>query len=184
MIVGIGGKLLVSDGLTAISSEKHAPRGLTTVVRLLLVFPPLSQAEEEETQEPERRTRLLLFEHERQLDDPGPVQVPQVPSQVLQALALVSQYSFLEHDGMQRPLLRTGRLGGQVLHWLKEEPEQVAQSGWQERQEPVEGLANVFLGQEEAATHWPLEESWLEDEQVRQKLAAPAQVLQLESHAK
>jgi hypothetical protein len=66
---------------------------------------------------------------------------------------------------------------------LKEEPEHVAQSGWQVRQEPVEGLANVFWGQEEAATHWPLEESWLEDEHVRQKVEEPEQVLQLESQA-
>jgi hypothetical protein len=79
---GRGGKLLVEDGLRVISSEKHAPRGLITLVRLLLVFPPILHAEEEATQDPDRRTRSLLFEHERQLDEPEPEQLPQVLSQV------------------------------------------------------------------------------------------------------
>ena len=66
-------------------------------------------------------------------------------------------------------------------HWLKEEPVQDAQSGWQVRQErPPEG-EKVPEGQVE--THWPLEASWEEDEQVRQKLDAPIHVPQEESHA-
>ena len=63
---------------------------------------------------------------------------------------------------------------------MKEEPEQDAQSGWQVRQErPPEG-EKVPEGQVE--THCPLEASWEEDEQVRQKLDAPIHVPQEESH--
>ena len=35
-------------------------------------------------------------------------------------------------------MLRTGRSDGQLEHWLKEVPEQVAQSGWQVRHAPEE----------------------------------------------
>src|ERR1700761_472142 len=59
-----------------------------------------------------------------------------------------------------------------------EAPVQVAQSGWQERQEPE--AEKVFAGQ--VATHSPAEASWLE-EQVKQNVVEPAQVLQEESQA-
>jgi len=71
-----------------------------------------------------------------------------------------------------------------VEHWLKEEPVQDAQSGWQVRQEwllEFEDEEKVLEGQIE--THWPLEANWEEDEQVRQKLDAPMHVPQDESHA-
>jgi hypothetical protein len=117
------------------------------------------QAWDEATQDPERRTRLLALVHERQLDDPGPEQLPHVLSHVWHELELESKYSFFEHVGIQRPLLSTGLVGGHVVHWLNEEPEQVLQSGWQERQDEVDGLANVFSGQDEAGTHCPLDAS-------------------------
>ena len=80
--------------------------------------------------------------------------------------------------GRHLPLFNTGRLGGQLEHWLKEEPEQLAQSGWQVRQEPDE--LNVVEGHE--VTHFPLNASWLPPH-VKQKSAAPVQVPQVESHA-
>lgn len=154
--VGIGGSVLVSEGLgTVTSSERHTPSGLMTVVTF-----DEEQASEEGTHDPERRTRSFAFEQDIQLDEPGPEQLPQELSQVLHAFALASQYSFFAHVDMHRPLLRTGRSGGQDVHWLNEDPEQVAQSGWQERQEEVEGDAKVDLGQEEAERHFPLKESW------------------------
>lgn len=55
---------------------------------------------------------------------------------------------------------------------MKELPEQLAQSGWQARQEPEE--ENVLEGQLE--THLPAAASWL-DAHVRQNVADPAQVL-------
>jgi len=80
--------------------------------------------------------------------------------------------------GRHRPLVNTGRLDGQLEHWLKEAPEQLAQSGWQVRHEP--DVANVLEGQVE--THFPFEASWLAAH-VKQKVDEPAQVPQEESHA-
>ena len=75
----------------------------------------------------------------------------------------------------------TGREVEQVKHWLKEGPEQVAQSGWHFKQvlagvldsEVVE--VNVPEGHVE--THWPPEAKRL-PVHVRQKSAEPAQVPQ------
>jgi len=80
--------------------------------------------------------------------------------------------------GRHRPLVNTGRLDGQLEHWLKEAPEQLAQSGWQVRHEP--DVANVLEGQVE--THFPFEASWLAAH-VKQNVDEPAQVPQEESHA-
>jgi len=109
------------------SSEKHTPNGLITVVAF--ASPP--QTCEELTQEPVRSTNSLAFEQERQLDESGPEQLPHELWQLWQTFAFGFQNWFLEHIGMQRPLSRTGLLGGQLRHWLKDEPEQVVQSGWQ-----------------------------------------------------
>jgi len=109
--VGTGGRLFVSEGIV-MSSEKHTPNGLRTVV----VFALPAQACKEVTHEPVRRTKSLAFEHERQLDDPGPEQLPQELWQLWQEFAFGSQNWFLEHVGMQRPLPRMGLLGGQVVH--------------------------------------------------------------------
>jgi hypothetical protein len=74
--------------------------------------------------------------------------------------------------------VRTGRFGGHVEHWLKEGPEQLAQSGWHLRQEPEE--LKVPDGQVE--THCPDDAScW--DVQVRQKVGEPRQVPQDDEHA-
>jgi hypothetical protein len=56
---------------------------------------------------------------------------------------------------------------------LKLPPEQVAQSGWHERQDPEE--ENVLEGQLE--THFPAEASWLLAH-VRQNVEDPAHVSQ------
>ena len=64
-----------------------------------------------------------------------------------------SKYSVLVQVGRQRPsLVSTGRSGGQLLHWLKPVPEQVAQSGWQGIQDPFD--EKELVGQE--VTHRPL----------------------------
>ncbi|TFY66625.1 hypothetical protein EVG20_g4460 [Dentipellis fragilis] len=94
-------------------------------------------------------------EHERQLDAPGPEQLAQELSHDWQDEDVVSKNWFFEHVGRQRPLVSTGRFGGQLAHWLKDVPEQVAQSGWQAMQEPEE--VKVFEGQE--VTHLPPEAS-------------------------
>lgn len=83
----------------------------------------------------------------------------------------MSKNCVLEHVGRQRPFESTGRLGGQVEHWLNEVPEQVAQSGWQGVHVPE--VVIELDGQEE--THLPPEASW-PPLQVRQKSAAPMQV--------
>lgn len=75
-------------------------------------------------------------------------------------------------------MVSTGREEGHDVHWLKEPPEQVAQSGWQVRQDPAE--ENVLDGQ--LATHLPDDASWL-DAHVKQNDAEPAQVLHEESQA-
>lgn len=51
--------------------------------------------------------------------------------------------------------MRTGRLEGQLEHWLNEDPEQDAQSGWHGIQDPEE--LKVLDGHE--ATHFPLDAS-------------------------
>lgn len=48
----------------------------------------------------------------------------------------------------------------------------------------MEGDAKVDLGQEAAERHCPLKESWFWEEQVRQNVAEPEHVLQLESQAR
>ena len=97
---------------------------------------------------------------------------PQDESHGLHVPDEASKYSVWLQVGRQRPVLaRTGRLDGQDLHWLKADPEQVAQSGWQGMQDPFE--EEVLVGQEE--THCPLKADWPE-EQVRQKLGLPAHV--------
>ncbi|KAG2352711.1 hypothetical protein BDR07DRAFT_1383965 [Suillus spraguei] len=62
-------------------------------------------------------------------------------------------------EARQRPLVRTGSALLQLVHWLKDAPEHVAQSGWQETQDPEE--LNVLEGQE--LTHCPFEASKLFD---------------------
>ena len=68
---------------------------------------------------------------------------------------VVSKYCDLEQVGRQRPLVSTAREGEQEVHWLKERPEQDAQSGWHLKQEPEE--ENVLDGQ--FKTHLPEEAS-------------------------
>lgn len=68
---------------------------------------------------------------------------------------VLSKYCDRLQVGRQRPLLRTGRSGGQLEHWLKDGPEQLAQSGWQVRQEPEE--LKAFEGHVE--THFPSDAS-------------------------
>jgi hypothetical protein len=74
--------------------------------------------------------------------------------------------------------VRTGLAAGQLEHWLKDGPEQLAQSGWQVTQVPVE--LKLFEGHD--VTHCPFDASWL-FAQVRQNFDAPVHVLQEASHA-
>lgn len=120
---------------------------------------------------PTRRTALSLAQLRHPAEPPLEHDL-QDESQDLHVPDELSKYSVLAQVGRQRPLLAsTGRLDGQVLHWLKPDPEQVAQSGWQGMQDPFD--EKVLVGQEE--THCPLKADWPE-EQVKQKLGLLAQV--------
>ena len=122
---------------------------------------------------PARRTALSLAQV-RHPADPPVEHEPQDESHGLHVPEEPSKYSVLLQVGTQRPaLVRMGELGGQVLHWLKLAPEQVAQSAWQGMQVPFAAFEKELVGQEE--THCPLKADWPE-EQVRQKLGLPAQV--------
>lgn len=122
---------------------------------------------------PARRTALSLAQV-RHPADPPVEHEPQDESHGLHVPEEPSKYSDLLQVGTQRPaLVRMGKLGGQVLHWLKLDPEQVAQSGWQEMQVPFEEFEKELVGQE--GTHCPLKADWPE-EQVRQKLGLLTQV--------
>ena len=75
-------------------------------------------------------------------------------------------------------MLSTGLSGGHDAHCVNDSPEHVAQSGWHDTQEPPE--EKVVEGQEVLHESWNA--SWL-FVQVRQKVAEPAQVPQVESQA-
>lgn len=109
---------------------------------------------------------------------PAPEQLEQLESHDWHDDEVLSKNCPLLQVGRQRPFVRTGRSGGQLEHWLKAEPEQEAQSGWQATQEPDE--LNVFEGQD--VTHLPPDASWLLA-QVRQNVDEPAHVLHDESQA-
>ncbi|OAX40964.1 hypothetical protein K503DRAFT_781046 [Rhizopogon vinicolor AM-OR11-026] len=59
---------------------------------------------------------------------------------------VVLKYWFWLQVARQRPLVRTGSALLQLVHWLKDPPEPVAQSGWQETQFQEE--LNMLEGQE------------------------------------
>jgi len=118
VMLGSGGFVPVGDG-TLTSSERQTPSpGMT-------LLDPLQLAA---TQDPPRRTWVEL-EHARQLLGPGPAHEEQLESHVLHDDDVLSKYCDLLHVDRQRPLVRTGRDDEQVEHWLKEGPEQEAQSG-------------------------------------------------------
>lgn len=170
VIVGSGeAELVVDAGGTTTRSERQRPSpGIT-------LEPPLQLAE---THVPPRRTWLEL-EHARQLLGPAPEQLEQLASHDWHDDEVLSKNWFLLQVGRQRPLVSTGRSAEQLVHWLKELPEHVAQSGWQVTHCPEE--LNVFEGQE--ATHFPFAASWLLAHD-RQNVADPAQVPHDESQAR
>lgn len=90
-----------------------------------------------------------------------------------------SKYCDFPQVGRHRPFERTGRAAGQDVHWLKAVPEHVAQSEWQEGQEPEEG--KVVGGQD--AVQVPLAVASRLEEQERQNVAEEAQVVHRESQA-
>lgn len=110
---------------------------------------------------------------------PEPEQLEQLESQDWQDELTVSKNCAWLQVGRQRPFERTGRCEEQDVHWLKDEPEQVAQSGWQVTQEPDE--LNVFDGQLE--TQLPSEANWVEEAHVRQNVDEPVHVPHEESQA-
>lgn len=139
------GVLVELEGVVTTRSERHSPRPEITLLELL---------HPADTQVPPRRIWLEL-EHAKQLFAPDPEQLEQLESHDWQEDDAVSKNCDCEHVGRQRPLLRTGRSEGQLEHWLKEVPEQVAQSGWQARHAPEE--LTVLEGQED--TQVPLDAS-------------------------
>jgi hypothetical protein len=126
---------------TATSSDRHTPRPE------MMPEEPLQLAE---TQLPLRKTWLEL-EQARQLLGPDPEQLEQLVSQDWHVDEVVSKNCDLLQVGRHRPLVKTGRSDGQLEHWLNEEPEHVAQSGWHVVQIPDE--LNALDGHED--THLP-----------------------------
>lgn len=89
----------------------------------------------------------MELEHARQLEGPDPEQLEQLESQAWHEDVVLSKNCDFAHVGRHLPFVRTGSPAGQDEHWLKDGPEQVAQSGWHFRQEPEE--LNVLEGQVE-----------------------------------
>ena len=116
---GIGTEVPDTWG-TETRSERHTPSPGTTAV----AFPPQFAG----VQDPPRKTEVEL-EHARQLLGPAPEQLEQLLSHGWQLPLVPSKNWVLEQVGRHRPLESTGRFDGQLLHWLNEVPEQVAQSG-------------------------------------------------------
>lgn len=116
-IVGRGG----SPGAVAVitRSERHTPSPATTFELeaqfALVQLPPCSF--------------WLALVHERQLEGPAAEHVAQLESQDWHWEVAALKNSFEAHVGRQRPLMSTGRLAGQLVHWLNEDPEQLEQSG-------------------------------------------------------
>jgi len=165
VIVGTAGVVPEAFG-TITRSDRHTPSPGTTLEE---------SAQLAATQLPVSNTWLAL-EHARQLLGPLPEQLEQLASHDWHVEDVLSKNWDWLHVGKHLPFVSTGRSEGHDEHWLNDAPEQVAQSGWQERHEPEE--LNVFEGQ--LATHDPSEASWLLA-QVRQKVDEPAQVEHEES---
>jgi hypothetical protein len=94
-----------------------------------------------------------LLEHAKQLLGPLPAQLEQLESHDWHVDDVLSKNWDLLHVGRHLPFVSTGRSAEQEEHWLNDDPEQVAQSGWHVRHDP-EAL-NVLEGQ--LATHFPFE---------------------------
>lgn len=163
------GALAVPDGWETTRLDRQTPSPATT----LEVDEQLAA-----THDPATRTCVEL-EHARQLLGPRPKQLEQLESQDWQVDDVESKNCDLLQVGKHRPFVSTGLLGGQLVHWLKLPPEQLAQSGWHVRQDPEE--ENVLEGQLE--THFPPEASWLLTH-VRQNVGDPAHVPQDGSQAR
>jgi len=137
---------LVPEGCgTMTKSERQTPRPGTMLVELLQLAL---------TQLPLRNTWLEL-EQARQLLGPDPEQLEQLLSQDWQVDEVLSKNCDLLQVGRHRPLVKTGRFDGQLEHWLNDDPEHVAQSGWQVVQIPEE--LKVLDGHED--THLPVDAS-------------------------
>lgn len=160
--------------LTTTSSPRHTPSPAITPVPQLLA-----------THCPARSTSPPA--HERHSAAPLPEHVAQVLSHATHAPFVLSKNSAVPHVGTQRPFWRTGRAAGQEVHWEKDAPEQVRQSGWHVRHvflaEDDEELVEekVLEGQEER--HCPPKAERVLSAQERQNVAESAQVLHVESHA-
>ena len=125
LVVGVSMPVMVGRGLpvavevVTTRSDRQMPSPDTTEDE------PLQLAA---VHEPPWRTWLLLA-HARQLLGPAPEQLEQLESQDWHVDDVVSKNWFWLHVGRHRPFVSTGRSEGQLEHWLKLLPEQVAQSG-------------------------------------------------------
>jgi hypothetical protein len=100
----------------------------------------------------------VLDEQDKQPALPPAEHDPQEESQALQVPEDESRYSVLAQVATQRlEVVRMGLFEGQERHWLKDGPEQEAQSGWHCVQVPE--LENMLVGQVE--TQEPREANWL-----------------------
>lgn len=107
VIDGSGEGVFVPEAFgTETRSEKQTPSPGTTLAD------PVQLAA---VQVPPRNTWLEL-EHARQLLGPDPEQLEQLPSHDWQLDDVVSKNCDLLHVGRHRPLVNTGRLGGQEEH--------------------------------------------------------------------
>lgn len=111
--------VMVGNGGSCTNSDRQTPKLGTTLVD------PVQFAE---THDPARRTSLLL-EHAKQLVEPEPEQLEQLGSQLSHVELVRSKNLDRPQVGRQRLDERTGRSGGHAEHALKEDPEQLAQSG-------------------------------------------------------
>ena len=111
--------VVVAEFGTCTNSERQTPKPGTTF------DDPVQFAD---THDPARRT-CVGSEHAKQLLEPGPEQLEQLESQFLHVELVRSKNWDWAHVGKQRLDVRTGRVGKHVKHWLKEGPEQLAQSG-------------------------------------------------------
>lgn len=151
------------------SSERHTPSpGITFDT-------PLQFAA---TQDPPRRTCVALAQA-RQLLGPGPKQLEQLESHVWHNEEVLSKNCDFEQVERHRPFVSTGRPVLHDVHWSKEGPEQLPQSGWHWTQEPED--ENELDGNVDK--HCP-EEARRPELHVRQKSADPKHVPQLEEQAK
>jgi hypothetical protein len=135
--IDTGGPLLLGTWTNSARQTPNPDVGPDPLPQSTLVhLPPLSTC--------------VLDAQDKQPELPPDEHDAQEESQLMHVEEEVSKYCVLAHVGTQRlSLVRTGLFEGHERHWLKEGPEQVAQSGWQRVHALGEEDENMFVGQDE-----------------------------------